>query len=714
MIGWYVHDHGSGHRRRLEAVAPHLGEPVTGMGSGEPANGVEWLALPRDTGSARTDDPTAGGALHWAPRGESGMLGRAEAVAAWARRTGCRLLVVDVSVEMLLLGRLLGLPTVAVLQPGVRDDPAHHLGYATAAALLAPWPRTAHGGDEPGWAGRTRWTGAFSRFDGRPPAVPDRGCPPGRCAVLAVGTGGHGVRGADVRAAALTTTGWHWHVAGELEGAVGRPDEVVEHGHVADVWPLLSGADVVVGPCGGGLTADVAAAGVPFLALPQPRPFDEQVELARLLRTAGVAETADAWPAPARWPALLDRLAADRDAAAARWRTWSDGAGAVRAAAVVREVAASTVSSAAPPPVRVVHVPADHDYVRHATTVEGAATPASAAYPVTAPVVDPPVRTSQPDLPPFRWRDGRRWLAEHGAAVDVLHVHFGFESVGVEELSAVLDAADDAGVRVVWTVHDLQNPHLVDQAPHEAQLALLARRAAGLLTLTPGAADEVARRFGRRPVVVRHPHLAPPDVLGRARTRPAERVVGCPLGLLRPGTDPAVVRALLGPQVREALADLGPATLRVTLRQEVLEPGFPRPDADLVAVLRRAHDDGLLDLQVGPRTPAERLWPELAGLSALVLPYRWGTHSGWVEACHDVGTPVVAPALGRWAEQHEVHAFPSGPAGPDPAALAGALSAALRRDGDRAPVLAERLHERAAVAAEHARLHTLAAAGGRW
>lgn len=354
MIGWYVHDHGSGHRRRLEAVAAHLDEPVTGMGSGEPAEGVGWLPLPPDAvrapalGPAATD-PTAGGALHWAPLGEPGMLGRAETVAAWARTSGCRLLVVDVSVEMLLLGRLLGLPTVAVLQPGDRRDPAHVLGYATAAALLAPWPGSADAGARTRWGAwrgtrdvrsRTRWTGAFSRFDGRP-QEPDRtGCPAGRCAVLVLGRGGHTVRASDVRDAASATAGWHWHVAGDLveDEPVDHP-AVVEHGRVADVWPLLCTADVVAGPCGGGLVADVAAAGTPFLALPQPRPFDEQAALARMLDRSGLAGVARRWPAARAWPRLLDRLAADPAGTAARWRTWADGAGAARAAAVVSGLA---------------------------------------------------------------------------------------------------------------------------------------------------------------------------------------------------------------------------------------------------------------------------------------------------------------------------------------------------------------------------------------
>ena len=752
MIGWYVHDRGSGHRRRLEAVAAHLQEPVTGMGSGEPAAGVDWLALPPDTTAGRdTDpvltgpwiagpaftDPTAGGALHWAPLGEPGLLGRTEAVAAWVRRTGCRLLVVDVSVEMLLLGRLLGLPTVAVLQPGERTDPAHALGYATAAALLAPWPRSAQGPDPRDEAttltGRTRWTGAFSRFDGRAPETWRATCPDGRCAVLALGRGGHGVRAADVRAAASATPGWHWHVAGDLAAPIegdlagdlaahvagDLAGRVVEHGVVADVWPLLSGADVVVGPCGGGLAADVAAAGAPFLALPQSRPFDEQAALGRLLQQAGVAVVAQTWPDADAWPRLLDRLAADPAATARRWRSWSDGDGAARAAAVVAEVAGRHPSPArpSPPPAPVaapvvVHVPADHDYVRHATT-----TPATAP---TAPTGDDHDdhddhgdRGDRGPQEAFTFSGGQRWLADHGAGVDVLHVHFGAEQVDAEGLDAVLSAAQQADVAVVWTAHDLTNPHLVDQDVHEAQLALLARRAAGLITLTAGAAAEVERRWGRRPVVVPHPHLAPVEVLGRPRPdRSGRPVVGVPLGMLRPATDPAVVRALLGPEVAAALP--AGTVLRVTLREEVVTPGFPRPDAALVDELRRAQAEGRVDLVIGPRSVAADLWDELSRLSALVLPYRWGTHSGWVEACHDVGTPVVAPALGRWLEQQTVHPFAVGPDGPDPVSIASAVAAALAQPPRRGTVLDARLHERRASVATHDRLHALAAAGERW
>ncbi len=48
-----------------------------------------------------------------------------------------------------------------------------------------------------------------------------------------------------------------------------------------------------------------------------------------------------------------------------------------------------------------------------------------------------------------------------------------------------------------------------------------------------------------------------------------------------------------------------------------------------------------------------------------MLPYAFGTHSGWVEACHDLGTTVLAPRTGHWVEQQPMLTF-GWPAGEDP------------------------------------------------
>ena len=56
-------------------------------------------------------------------------------------------------------------------------------------------------------------------------------------------------------------------------------------------------------------------------------------------------------------------------------------------------------------------------------------------------------------------------------------------------------------------------------------------------------------------------------------------------------------------------------------------------------------------MRVEPRLTDDQLWDRLQRAAVVVLPYRWGTHSGLLEAAHDLGTPTAAPMLGAYAEQ---------------------------------------------------------------
>ncbi len=110
-----------------------------------------WLQLARDDDPEGTGDVTAGGALHWAPPGHAGLRERMAQLAAWIVTYAPRLLVVDVSVEVAVLARTMGVPTIVMGMPGAREDYAHQLGYRLADAIIAPWPE---------WAGVLRGAGA--------------------------------------------------------------------------------------------------------------------------------------------------------------------------------------------------------------------------------------------------------------------------------------------------------------------------------------------------------------------------------------------------------------------------------------------------------------------------------------------------------------------------------------------------------------------------
>lgn len=337
MIGYYVHHHGRGHLRRACAIAARLGVPITGISSLARPEGWpgQWLQLERDDVSGHGRSETADGRLHWAPKHDAGLRHRMAKIAAWIDRTAPEAMVVDVSVEVALFARLHGVPVVSIALPGVRSDHAHRLGFDVSDAIIGAWPEWAMGmlrvdtADTPGagpvaqpLAGKLFAVGAISvqaNSPGRTPASIHR-------VVVLGGGGGGGMREPEIRAARAQTPGVEW----------------IEVGTSADNWSpnpadWLRRASMVVSHAGQGAVADIAAVGVPALVVPQERPFREQIMTAHTLsRADGLPVMVANSFARNDWAHLLER-AGQLDGR--NWKSWNDGYGADRAAAVIRDIA---------------------------------------------------------------------------------------------------------------------------------------------------------------------------------------------------------------------------------------------------------------------------------------------------------------------------------------------------------------------------------------
>ncbi|MCF7549375.1 glycosyltransferase family 1 protein [Pseudonocardia sp. WMMC193] len=271
---------------------------------------------------------------------------------------------------------------------------------------------------------------------------------------------------------------------------------------------------------------------------------------------------------------------------------------------------------------RVVSVPEGHAYVRNT------------GGPGVVRLPDPPV----PGAPagqwwPSPWLDPERVRREAGT-VDVYHLHFGFDACRPAQLSALVGALRAAGTPLVFTVHDLRNPHHVDTAAHDAALDVLVPAADALVTLTPGAAAEIARRWGRTARVIPHPHVVPLDRV--PVPRPHEGfLVGVHAKSVRTNADPVGITRLL------AAADVPDLRIRFDAHDDDRGRAAARAVAGLPGV----------EVHVHPPFTDDELWAYLESLDLSVLPHRWGTHSGWSEACHDLGTPVLVPDCGYYREQ---------------------------------------------------------------
>lgn len=300
---------------------------------------------------------------------------------------------------------------------------------------------------------------------------------------------------------------------------------------------------------------------------------------------------------------------------------------------------------------------------------------------------------------------------------DLVHVHFGYEHRSPAQIAEFVGALRERGTPLVVTVHDLTNPHEADPAEHLERTGHLVQGADAVITLTPGAAEEIRLRWGVDAHVIPHPRLMPTDVTEphrRARLvgphdqripagEKAPRTVGLVLGSLRAGV---AAEELLSPVV----AALPPGMqLVVMVRSDALaaarKPDHPRHAAalDIDRLTEKYRSADRLEVRVHEHLSDLDLCAALAGFDALVLPHRHGTHSGWLELCRDMGIPPLIPRVGHLVEQWgEPEPGTYAPSAPDPGELSGALLHALDAPPPAPRAVAA---EDGAVAQAHAELY---------
>ena len=290
------------------------------------------------------------------------------------------------------------------------------------------------------------------------------------------------------------------------------------------------------------------------------------------------------------------------------------------------------------------------------------------------------------------------YLRRHLHEVDAVHLHFGFDHLTPGQLRDFLDELARARVPLVYTLHDLRNPHHADTRRHQQHLRLILDAAAEVVTLTDAAARACEQQYGRRPVVMPHPTVLPGTgtLPGPDPAADGERTVVVALKALRRNVaDPADL-------VEAVVRGAAPAGAKVTV---LLHPvALEHRDTPR---LRRLHDQGQITLDVRPYLPERELIALMSRAWAWVLPYQFGTHSGFLELGRDLGTAVIAPDCGCYADQNpEILTYRNSEAGGlDRQSLRSAVHTAVTRARPRPAPRAARLTERDLVQAGHEALY---------
>lgn len=325
-IGYFVHHQGRGHAERCAAIVNALPrhQPVTIFCARReilPAlrPGVDVIVVPslfQATGHERRADwietPET---LHCAPVGWPGIRVAMGRIAGWFAQVDPALIVCDVSAEIAQLARICSVPHVTVLQHGKRTDPGHRAAYDGAAGLLVPCDvRLAQLDWSPTMLGKAFFAGGLGvdfQMPSRDAARVKLGLNPHEEVVVALsGGGGSGLSAAPLAIGARCSPAARWITLGQVsrDWHATEPSNLEHRGWVDNVADYLAATDLVIASTGNTTCQQILAAGVPWIAVPEWRYFDEQVEKARALTRAGAALHAPGMPASAqRWRTLIAR-----------------------------------------------------------------------------------------------------------------------------------------------------------------------------------------------------------------------------------------------------------------------------------------------------------------------------------------------------------------------------------------------------------------------
>jgi len=181
------------------------------------------------------------------------------------------------------------------------------------------------------------------------------------------------------------------------------------------------------------------------------------------------------------------------------------------------------------------------------------------------------------------------WVTDNHRHFDAFHIHFGFDSTSPQQLADVLQELKMHDKPLLYTVHDLRNPHQRESSPHAEQQEVLVAAAHTLITLTPGAAATIRRRWDRDAHVLPHPHVLDSARIERPRGRGSRFVLGVHAKSLRANMDPLAILDTLS----AAVAELPDAILQIDLHDELFDPGNywfdPGTGAALQAYGRHEH-----------------------------------------------------------------------------------------------------------------------------
>lgn len=279
MIGYYAHQHGSGHLNFARLFAKVFENEICTFSSLKKPEALKGqfvrLADENPDGTASFKNQIAEpDYLHYSPVGQRSIQLRSAQILQEVVERKIKFMVVDVSVEIAALMRVSSIPYAYVKLPGHRDDAAHIQAFQGAVFVLAYYPEEFESDQTPDWLRKKMIYLGFvtDRKIGQQITATSEGVNN----ILVISGGGGNERllqAIDLLPERFTSA--------EIK-VIGMPEEIFNIsrirncGYVQNFQNLLEQADLVVANCGLNSVTEILQAKKAFVAIPEDRPYNEQ------------------------------------------------------------------------------------------------------------------------------------------------------------------------------------------------------------------------------------------------------------------------------------------------------------------------------------------------------------------------------------------------------------------------------------------------------
>jgi len=286
MIGYYAHQHGSGHCNFAEIFSEVFRDEMVVFTSQtfefSKNSKIFKLADENPDGSAFTGNQIEPPSyLHYSPVGQQSIKVRSLQLLKHIVELDIHFLIVDVSAEISALCRAASVPYAYVRLPGERNDSAHLEAYKGAVFLLAYFPRNFEMDSTPDWVKKkTIYLGFLSKKN--------HGCGTRelshRIQQITVISGNGGNKNLQHFIPKLLERFEEAKIKllGNYENQYSN-SRLHYFGFIRQPEKEILGSDLIVANCGLNTVSELTQIPIPYIAIPEDRPFDEQKTIAKLL-----------------------------------------------------------------------------------------------------------------------------------------------------------------------------------------------------------------------------------------------------------------------------------------------------------------------------------------------------------------------------------------------------------------------------------------------